>query len=154
MDKKVYYEEGVIPLVFRMALSHREEKGTPEEIFERHKSLIYDLLKGMRQDPEVQGWNDETAKKICTDLTEHQKVFLKTLVDAEKPLSIPEIGKAFDKAGLRWTSDRKINGILAGFSRRSKRYRVPSIWGWKVGEDTAAQYFIDEEAARLVKKYL
>jgi hypothetical protein len=148
MTEKIYYEEEAIALAFRMALSHREEKGTPEEVFERHKKLIYDLLKDKRKDPPVQGWNDESVKKICTNLTVYGKVFLKILVDAGKPLTISEIREAFKKAGLKWESDRMINGIVAGFARRSKAYHLPSIWQWEEG------YFIDKEAGRFIKKYL
>jgi len=148
MSEKIYYEEEAISLTFRMALSYREEKGTPEEIFERRKKLVYDLLKDKRKDPPVQGWNDETAKKFCTDLSKHGKVFLKTLADAGRALNAKEIGKAFEAAGLKWTSNRIINGIVAGFTRRSKGYHVPSVWDYDGG------YVLDKEAARFIKKYL
>jgi hypothetical protein len=153
MIEKIYYEEEAIFLAFRLALSYREEKGTPEEVFETHKKLIYDLLKHKRKDPPVQGWNDESVKRICTNLTVHGKVFLKTLVDAGRALTIREIGEAFKEAGLKWKSDRMLNGILAGFSRRSKANHLPSIWTWK-DEDNKFRYYIDEEAVRFIKKYL
>jgi hypothetical protein len=154
MTQKIYYEEEAISLVFRMALSYREEKGTPEEIFERHKKLIYDLLKDKRKDPPVIGWNEEGAKKICSNLTEPGKVFLKSLLAAGRPLLTKEIGEAFKRAGQKWQSDRILNGIVAGFSRRSKAYHLPPIWRCDEGEDKKWRYSIDEEAAPFIKKYL
>lgn len=149
MRKQIYYEEEAIPLVFRMALSYREEKGTPEEIFESHKGLVFDLLKGKRRiinGPERE-WDDDVALKFCNGLSLHQKAFLNAVIKAEGKLDADGVRDAFKAEGLPWKNTRSTGGTVTGLTKRARKLKVANAWGWEDGF-----YFINKEAKPYIKK--
>lgn len=158
MIETAYYKEEVIPLVFRMALElFKTENGSPEEIFEKHKKMILDLLKDKQistrdivSDEEFDyDWSDKVAKKFYERLTDHQISILKTLIKSNGTATIKELETGIKESNLKWTSNNTIGGALAGLTRKCLKQSIPYVWGFR--DD---KYFINKEAEQFISKYI
>jgi hypothetical protein len=158
MVERIYYKEEVIPLVFRMALElFRKEEGIPEEIFEKHKKMILDLLKDKQiSSREIVAdenydfdWTDKVASKFYDRLSKYQKSILKTLINGNGEATITELRDGILEAGLKWISSRTAGGALAGLTRKCQQLSIPPIWF--IRED---KYVINKEAETYLSKYI
>lgn len=158
MIETSYYKEEVIPLVFRMALElFKTENGSPEEIFEKHKKMILDLLKDKQissrnivSDEEFDyDWSDKVAKKFYERLTEHQISILETLIKGNGVATIEELQTGIKESNLKWTSNNTIGGALAGLTRKCLKLSIPKVWDFRDGK-----YFIIKEAEEFISKYI
>ncbi|MFC2168808.1 hypothetical protein ACFLRW_07470 [Acidobacteriota bacterium] len=158
MIESIYYKEEAISLAFRMALElFRTEEGNPEEIFERHKKMIMDLLEGKQvtsgdiviDDKYEYEWSDKVAKKFCAQLTEHQRAIIKTIINGNGTATIKELEDGIKKANLRWSSNNTVGGALSGLSRKTLKQSIPYVWGYK--DD---KYHLTKQAEKFIKKYI
>lgn len=158
MLETIYYKEEVIPLVFRMALElFGHEKGAPEEIFEKHKKMILDLLKDKQTtsreiasgENSEYDWTEKVAKRFWDQMTQIQKSIIKTLINGNGEAAIEELGNGIRESDLPWTNNKTIGGALAGLTRKCKNQRIPSIFIWK-----DEKYLINRDAESYMKKYI
>lgn len=158
MTEAIYYKEEVIPLVFRMALElFKAADGNPEEIFEKHKKMILDLLKDKQVSSEDividdkfdHEWTPKVAKRFCKDLTDYQLVILKTIINSNGIAAIEELEHGIKEAGLVWTSNHTIGGALSGLSRKCLKESIPFVWDLK-----GDKYIITKQAEPFIKKYI
>ena len=158
MNETFYYKEEVIPLVFRLALElFKTANGSPEEIFERHKKMILDLLKDKQisnrnivSDEESDyEWSDKVAKKFYDRLTKYQISILETLIKGNGVATIKELETGIKESNLKWTSNNTIGGALAGLTRKCLKKSIPYVWSFRDGK-----YFINKEAEQFISKYI
>ena len=160
-----------------MALNFlRDKQGSGEEIFEEYKEHLYSflipknginpkdgLLEKLPEDissyyPEwlnkkpQHPWHETIAKKVCSDLSNSQRIVLKEIINKNNKATQDDLKNALIKAGIVWNGDQTLAGIKSGLSRKCvHRYSIPYIYYWD--EDTST-YSLVPEALPLIKKYI
>ena len=97
-------------------------------------------------------WHDKVAKKLCSSLSETQRVILKTILVNDNHATHDTLRDAIVEAGINWTNNLTLGGSLGGLSRKCVyRYETPYVYGWNEDDDS---YFIVPEALQFIQKHL
>jgi len=143
---KDHFKSFLIPEAVTIQEAYKPQEPTPKE-----EVIVSHYPDWQEEEPE-HPWHDKVAKRLCSSLSDTQRVILKTIIANNNKAHHNILKAAIIASGITWTNNLTLGGSLGGLSRKCVyRYETPYVYGWNEDDDT---YFIVPEALPFMTKHL